>query len=143
MVAGCPLLAQSIGIPVLKHGEGPEELRKERTGICNGVQGDFLKNNFFIDSLGISHRAPQFHSPSCSPCPPLIPALPRHIRKQFKVSNQANKIKNNTPPKKNKKPTTKTKQNPQQQKISLLLLLSCSSSTSSFVLVILGASCAV
>lgn len=94
----------------------------------------FLKK-FFIDSLGVYHIPTSVHLPdplsSSHPCHAPTP----HIRKQFKVNNQADK-------KKSKTKNLQQKQNEihNNRKLSLLLLLSCFSNTSSFMLVAMEAS---
>lgn len=75
---------------------------------------------FFVDSLGISHNAPQFHSSSSLSYLPLIPEV--------------------SPSKENfKKFKSKASKQTKGEKTLPLPLLSCLSNTSSFILVALGA----
>lgn len=54
-----------------KHEGSPEELREGRNGICNGVQGDFLKNNSLLTlwEFHIVHPNSLY-----LPVPPVLPS---------------------------------------------------------------------
>lgn len=96
--------------------------------------------NFLIESLGVSHHAPQCYSPpGLFISLLLIPAMPSlPMKENKKASKQTSKSKNKTNKQTNIISQKRTKTTPEAD--SSLLLLSCLSITSSVILLALQSS---